>query len=361
MHIRLASEEDLAAVVAFYHVVSDAMTGTPYDCCWRRDGHPTSEFIAELVRGQGMLIAIEGNAIVGAVGIDHDLGHNYGPLLWLFDVPETEVAVIHLLASSPSRRGAGISRTLLRESLNLARARGMRTARLDVTVNNAPAMALYRSEGFVTVGGGYQDIGPDDHSPVWLDVMELPLVASQLNDEDREQYMRIIDRELVRSGIHLPTSQQVAAALAAMALVSPAALGGIPVLPVTLDEQRRRQQEQILAESDSSVGVHQSVQEAATALTLSQRRLASVTREVEGTHAHDVTEADVVHAAQRVLSGEATPHQSSAFRAALGRVAIDTADLYILLSDEVDDEDYYEDPFNPDPEEDLEAWLAEFE
>lgn len=141
-------------------------------------------------------------------------------------------------------------------------------------------------------------------------------------------------RRELREGATPPTSAQVAAALAAAALVSPAALGGMPVLPVTLDDERRRQQEEIAAESASSVGAYQDVREAATALTLSQRRLAAVTREVEGTHARNVTEADVVDAAHKVATGAVSPRQRQAFRAALGRVAVDSVDLFILLDDD---------------------------
>ena len=181
----------------------------------------------------------------------------------------------------------------------------------------------------------------------------------ELSEEERQLYERILDHELAM-GFHLPTAQQVAMALTAIALASPAALGGMPVLPVTLDEVRRRQQEEILQESDSSVGVHQSVQEAATALSLSQRRLAAATREVEGMHVHDVTEADVVQAAKRVAAGEVSTHKRSAFKAALGRVVVDSVDLFILLSDEEDDVSLYNEE-DIDPEDDMEAWLAEFE
>lgn len=141
-------------------------------------------------------------------------------------------------------------------------------------------------------------------------------------------------RRELREGAMTPTSAQVAAALAAAALVSPAALGGMPVLPVTLDDERRRQQEEIAAESASSVGAYQDVREAATALTLSQRRLAAVTREVEGTHTRNVTEADVVDAAHKVATGAVSLRQRQKFRAALGRVAVDSVDLFILLDDD---------------------------
>lgn len=173
MDVRRAEAADLRAVTTFYHEVSDAMIGTPYDCCWRRDMHPSDELIARLVGEGGMLVACEEGMVAGAAGIDHDLGHDYGPLPWLADVPLDEVAVIHLLAVHPSWRGRGISRLLLEACIDEARRRGLRSVRLDVTDNNAPARALYRSAGFVEVGSGVQDIGPDERPLVRFEVLEL--------------------------------------------------------------------------------------------------------------------------------------------------------------------------------------------
>jgi hypothetical protein len=117
-------------------------------------------------------------------------------------------------------------------------------------------------------------------------------------------------------------------------LVSPAMLGGMPVLPVTDDDERRRQQEQLLQESESYVGVYQQAQEAEVALTLSQRRLAAETREVERSTERDVREEDVVRAARKVLAGQVGARRSARFLSRLGEVATDTADLYMLREDE---------------------------
>ena len=53
----------------------------------------------------------------------------------------------------------------------------------------------------------------------------------------------------------LPTAQQIAAGLAILALMGPAALGGIPVLPVTIQDERRRQQDEIQQTSEPRLGV----------------------------------------------------------------------------------------------------------
>lgn len=82
MHIRLADTHDLPALLDLYHEVSDAMIGTPYDCSWRRDMHPTDELIAHFVTEGLMLVACEGGMLAAAVGVDHDLGRDYGASGW---------------------------------------------------------------------------------------------------------------------------------------------------------------------------------------------------------------------------------------------------------------------------------------
>ena len=159
--------------------------------------------------------------------------------------------------------------------------------------------------------------------------------------------------------LRLPTTQQVGAALAMLTLVGPAMLGGMPVIPVTMDEQRRRHQVEILQESESTVGIHQDVSAAAAALALSQGRLAQATRDVSHITTHDVSEADVVAAAQRVMAGEASPAVTRRFTSALTSVALDSTDLYILESDErlMERNERGVDLWEIDPD----AWLAEFE
>lgn len=132
----------------------------------------------------------------------------------------------------------------------------------------------------------------------------------------------------------LPTAQQVATGLAILALLGPAALGGIPVLPVIIQDDQRRRQDEIQQTSDSSVGVYRASDEAEVALAASQMRLASVTKEVNKTHARNVSEQDIVQAADRVFAEEVRPELSARFLSALNQVALDTADLCILRDNE---------------------------
>ena len=170
--IRIATTQDLDMVLTFYHELCEAVTGTPSDCYWRRDIHPSDEFLTQLVEDGCMYLVMCGSQLGAAAGIDHDLGHEYENVTWQVDVDPQEAVVIHLLATHPDHRGLGLARTLLSRLAEDARAIGAKALRLDATGNNAPAIALYQSEGFACVGTGEQDIHPDGEAPVPFVVME---------------------------------------------------------------------------------------------------------------------------------------------------------------------------------------------
>ncbi len=58
-------------------------------------------------------------------------------------------AEVHTIGVRPAAQGAGIGRALLRDLLGHA---GNRRVLLEVRTDNAPAIGLYESEGFVIVG-----------------------------------------------------------------------------------------------------------------------------------------------------------------------------------------------------------------
>lgn len=59
---------------------------------------------------------------------------------------------INNLAIDPRWRGRGLGRALLRGVMAAAAGRGIRRATLEVRRSNTPALRLYESEGFATVG-----------------------------------------------------------------------------------------------------------------------------------------------------------------------------------------------------------------
>lgn len=132
---------------------------------------------------------------------------------------------------------------------------------------------------------------------------------------------------------NLPTAQQVAAGVM-VTLMGTMALSGMPVLPVTMEDERRREQDTAVQVSESSVGVYQTSTEAEAGLALSQLRLASVAATVEQIHSGDITPDDVVSAANRVFRGQVAPELGGRFRTAFNHVVWDTVDVCILRDNE---------------------------
>ena len=152
MRFRRATDSDLDELIEFYGRISDAMIGTPFDCMWRRGGHPGSDMLANAVSAGTLTVSEDTNSIAAAVIVNHvfENPESYD-LPWLVDCPRDEALVVHVLATAPDYRGAGIARDLLFHVIDTARSQNMRSLRLEAAVNNTPAVKLYESCGFIPI------------------------------------------------------------------------------------------------------------------------------------------------------------------------------------------------------------------
>ncbi len=154
-----ALPHELASVEDLYRRASDAMRGTAADCAWEFGVHPTEEGLASSLWAGNLFCARLDGAVAGAFVLDNRPAAYYAGKPWRTDAEPAETAVLHLVTSDPELRGRGIARALVRAACAQARSRGCRVLRLDVFSNNAPAIALYRSEGFRHLGTFECDYG----------------------------------------------------------------------------------------------------------------------------------------------------------------------------------------------------------
>lgn len=155
MLIRTATRSDMDALIALYGDVCDAMIGTPFDCLWRRGEHPSDVMIADAVCAGTLTIADDGGTVAAAVIVNGEYDASQDPgMPWIVPCSPEEMAVIHVLASAPAYRGAGVARELLLHVIDKARAEKMHTVRLGVALNNTPAVKLYETCGFIRICEG---------------------------------------------------------------------------------------------------------------------------------------------------------------------------------------------------------------
>ncbi|WP_432085351.1 MULTISPECIES: N-acetyltransferase family protein [unclassified Streptomyces] len=103
---------------------------------------PYGPFFDERHLPEDYLVAVRGGALVGYVRVAQPI-----PL-----ASHAHVLQIQGLVVAESARGEGVARGLLRAAMDRARERGATRLTLRVLGHNAPARALYASEGFAVEG-----------------------------------------------------------------------------------------------------------------------------------------------------------------------------------------------------------------
>ena len=147
-----ANIEDYDSIIAFYDDVIERTPDVREYAQWKKGKHPTAECIKAYIQEGNMYLYKEQDTIVGAMAITMNQGEDYHAIEWSRQVPDDEVAVIHILAVSPDRQGTGIGSEMVREAIELAKANGKKAIRLDALATNAPAHKLYERMGFAYRG-----------------------------------------------------------------------------------------------------------------------------------------------------------------------------------------------------------------
>ena len=148
IELEKATPEQFEAVVAFYDKVMEYTPGIDRLAQWKKGAHPTSDGIRNLIQEGSLYLYQEDGTIVGAMAFPMYQGPDYHAIVWDEQLPDDQVATIHLFAVDPDRQGAGIGSEMIRAAIKLAYTRGMKSIRLDVLKSNGPAQRLYESLGF---------------------------------------------------------------------------------------------------------------------------------------------------------------------------------------------------------------------
>ena len=152
MVLQRASLEDYDSIIAFYDDVIERTPEIEKHARWQHGKYPTADGIKSYVNEGCMYLYKEQDTIVGAMALTMYQGADYHAIGWSRQVQDDEVSVIHILAVSPDKQGTGIGSEMVREAINLAKAKGMKSIRLDALATNTPAHKIYERLGFVYKG-----------------------------------------------------------------------------------------------------------------------------------------------------------------------------------------------------------------
>lgn len=146
--IEPAAHADLDAIEQLYNDATDALeTGINYPG-WKKGIYPIREDAAESINDNSLFVARNDKDIIGSIILNHHPEENYNSVKWQYDGDYRDVLVVHTLVIHPAFTKLGIGRQLMGFANSFGLQNGIKSIRLDVYENNAPAIKLYESCGY---------------------------------------------------------------------------------------------------------------------------------------------------------------------------------------------------------------------
>ncbi len=149
---RKAERADLDAVCRIYDNIHTAEEQGQAVIGWKRGIYPVRA-TAEAALARGDLFVEDLDGTVVGTGILNQLQVDvYAGAPWSYDVPDSEVMVLHTLVIDPQAGVPGLGRAFAAYYEEYALTRGCRCLRIDTNEHNARARAFYRRLGYREIG-----------------------------------------------------------------------------------------------------------------------------------------------------------------------------------------------------------------
>ena len=149
--MQLAQVGDESAIFDLYDRVIQHVNATDIKLGWNTATYPDMEFINTAIANGQMCIVKDADEIVAAAVVNHHVNPEYDDIDWEVKAPKDRIATIHALATSPKKRGTGLSMSFLAELDAYCKAQGDVAIHLDVIDTNIPAYKLYTRSGYSEV------------------------------------------------------------------------------------------------------------------------------------------------------------------------------------------------------------------
>lgn len=143
---------DLSGIVALYDELNDELEkGINYPG-WKKHIYPNEEVAIEGIETKTIYIIKDDDHVAGTVILNNCEPEAYSKLQWTVSAENKEIIVIHTLAVHPNYFKYGIATSLMKFAEELACKKKAKAIRLDVSINNLPAIRLYEKCGYTLIG-----------------------------------------------------------------------------------------------------------------------------------------------------------------------------------------------------------------
>jgi len=168
--IELGKESDIDELESLYNDLNDYLTANTNYPGWIKGVYPIRETAVEGIKEQNLFVLRTGNEISGSIILNHKPEDAYSQVEWSFKADYEDIIVIHTLVVHPRYMNSGVGSELMQFAEDYATEQNMKSIRLDVSIHNKPAMALYEKFGYVFVDT--VDLGLNVPGLVWFHLYE---------------------------------------------------------------------------------------------------------------------------------------------------------------------------------------------
>lgn len=148
MIIEKGTLENIDELEALYNDLNDYLEANVNYPGWIKHIYPVRETAIKGIKEGNLFVVKIGGVITGSVILNNEPEKAYHEVEWRIDSDYTDVIVIHTLVIHPQFMHRGIALELMTFAKEYGFKQNMKAIRLDVSIDNTPAIALYEKLGY---------------------------------------------------------------------------------------------------------------------------------------------------------------------------------------------------------------------
>ncbi len=173
MIIERGTINDIDELEILYDELNDYLESTINYPGWIKGIYPIRKHAEKGIREQNIFVLKIGNTIAGSVILSHEPEEAYKQGRWGIETDYENIIVVHTFVVHPKFMKKGVGSALMNFARSYSVMTKMKTIRLDVSIHNTPAIALYEKQGYQYVGT--VDLGLNYPHLKWFKLYELIL------------------------------------------------------------------------------------------------------------------------------------------------------------------------------------------
>ncbi|MDR3057430.1 MAG: GNAT family N-acetyltransferase [Prevotella sp.] len=152
MIIRKGTISDLDKLEDLYNDLNDYLNDNTNYPGWIKHVYPIRKTAEEGINEETLFVLEADNNIMGSIILNHKPEDAYHQAEWKVDTGYENIIVIHTLVTNPNFMKQGIGSRLMDFTRQYAISLNMKSIRLDVSINNTAAIALYEKHNYEYIG-----------------------------------------------------------------------------------------------------------------------------------------------------------------------------------------------------------------